>query len=558
MKLFRKRGSTSNIIVVFLPDSSSTTGAGKTGLTSSSAGLNISLRRELSSAVTTYSSAGSTTETITTLGTFATPTATKCRFKEVDSTNQPGLYEIQFADALFDTSDASRYITGMITATGIAPVPMEIQLVAIDVQDAVRGGMTALPNTACTTNASLLTSGTGTDQISVSSGKVLLQATQTGVTIPTVTTVTNQLTAAQIATGVWQDSTAGDFTAASSIGKSLYTSGVVPGASGGLFIAGSNAATTISGLTTGALSCTTITASGAVAFQQTFAITGNTTFTGAISATNASNDILGILLQATQTGVTIPTVTTVTNQLSSSTIAGAVWDLATSGHTTSGTFGAAVVAAGSAGDPWATLLPGSYGAGTAGKIVGDNLNATVSSRSSHSAADVWAVATRVLTAGTNIALAKGTGVTGFNDLDAAGVRSAVGLATANLDTQISLLATASALSSLTTTVGAAGAGLTAIPKTGYKLASDGIDAILAESSISASSALTDDAGSQLTSINARQALSLGISALSGVLAGAASTSITIKPAGLPSGNTRITATVDADGNRSALTLKVPT
>jgi hypothetical protein len=49
---------------------------------------------------------------------------------------------------------------------------------------------------------------------------------------------------------------------------------------------------------------------------------------------------------------------------------------------------------------------------------------------------VWSTATRVLTAGTNIALAKGTGVTGFNDLDAAGVRSAVGLASADLDTQL--------------------------------------------------------------------------------------------------------------------------
>jgi hypothetical protein len=49
---------------------------------------------------------------------------------------------------------------------------------------------------------------------------------------------------------------------------------------------------------------------------------------------------------------------------------------------------------------------------------------------------VWSTATRVLTAGTNIVLAKGTGVTGFNDLDAAGVRGAVGLASANLDTQL--------------------------------------------------------------------------------------------------------------------------
>jgi hypothetical protein len=42
-----------------------------------------------------------------------------------------------------------------------------------------------------------------------------------GIAVGTVTTVTNQLTAAQIATGVWQDTTAGDFTAANSIGKSV-------------------------------------------------------------------------------------------------------------------------------------------------------------------------------------------------------------------------------------------------------------------------------------------------------------------------------------------------
>jgi hypothetical protein len=59
----------------------------------------------------------------------------------------------------------------------------------------------------------------------------------------TVTTVTNQLTAAQIATGVWQDTTAGDFTVASSIGKSLYTTGNAPGAASGLALVGSNMGT---------------------------------------------------------------------------------------------------------------------------------------------------------------------------------------------------------------------------------------------------------------------------------------------------------------------------
>lgn len=77
--------------------------------------------------------------------------------------------------------------------------------------------------------------------------------------------------------------------------------------------------------------------------------------------------------------------------------------------------------------------------GSIGKLLIDNINATIGSRSSHSAADVWSVVTRVLTAGTNIVLAKGVGVTGFNDLDAAGTRTAVGLASANLDTQLTTI-----------------------------------------------------------------------------------------------------------------------
>lgn len=47
-----------------------------------------------------------------------------------------------------------------------------------------------------------------------------------------------------------------------------------------------------------------------------------------------------------------------------------------------------------------------------------NLDAAISSRSSHAAADVWSVGTRLLSAGTNIVLAKGTGLTGLNDIAA--------------------------------------------------------------------------------------------------------------------------------------------
>ena len=233
----RLLGSTSNRVRFTLKNSS--TGAPLTGLTGSSSGLIISTIADNEASATAYTQAATHIQTIATLGTFAAPSASNCRFGEVDSTNHPGLYEFQFADARFAVSNAQRLIISVNGAASLLAADYEIELVSFNPFDGVHLGLTAIPNTAVTTNASILTSGTGTDQISVSGGKVLLQATQSGVTIPTVTTVTNQLTAAQIATGVWQDTTAGDFTTASSIGLCLYAGNHVPGAASGLAIVGS-------------------------------------------------------------------------------------------------------------------------------------------------------------------------------------------------------------------------------------------------------------------------------------------------------------------------------
>lgn len=93
--------------------------------------------------------------------------------------------------------------------------------------------------TALTTNiAGNLTGSVGS--VTGSVGSLTTNNDKTGYTL----TVTPP-TAVQVATAVWQDTTAGDFSVASSIGKSLFTGGNVPGTSGGLFIAGTNAATSI-------------------------------------------------------------------------------------------------------------------------------------------------------------------------------------------------------------------------------------------------------------------------------------------------------------------------
>jgi hypothetical protein len=62
-------------------------------------------------------------------------------------------------------------------------------------------------------------------------------------------------------------------------------------------------------------------------------------------------------------------------------IADAVLNEILSEHTAAGTVGAALSAAGNSGDPWSTVLPGTYASGTAGKIIGDSLDAKVSTRS---------------------------------------------------------------------------------------------------------------------------------------------------------------------------------
>lgn len=132
MLISYKNGQTSVVLRVVLRDSSVTTGAGLTGLTFSSTGLKIATIADNEATATTYSVAGSTIETISTLGAFATPTATKCRFKEVDSTNLPGVYEIQLDNTRFAVSSAKSLIVAISGATNLAQTNVLIPLQTVD------------------------------------------------------------------------------------------------------------------------------------------------------------------------------------------------------------------------------------------------------------------------------------------------------------------------------------------------------------------------------------------------------------------------------------------
>jgi hypothetical protein len=135
MKLMKVKGSTSQILEIFIQDSSSTTGAGLTGLTNASSGLVCYYHRNTAAA-------GVAVSLVTmTVGTF-----TSSGFKEVDSANLPGCYQLCLPDAAFATG-ADGVIASLKGATNMAPVLLEVQLTGIDHSNAASFGMTNLDAT---------------------------------------------------------------------------------------------------------------------------------------------------------------------------------------------------------------------------------------------------------------------------------------------------------------------------------------------------------------------------------------------------------------------------
>ena len=209
MKLKIKAGTTSKRIKVFIQDSSATTGAGLTGLVFNTASLTAY-----------YIKDGDSATTVITLVTATLGTYTSGGFKEVDATNMPGVYEIGIPNAAIVSGNCTHiFLRG---AANMAQLPIEIELDAVDYQDAVRFGLTAMPNVASGSAGALLTSGTGAAQLATTSGLVTLAGvTHTGAVIPTVTDVATKTGYSLSAGGVqaiW-DALTSALTTVGSIGK---------------------------------------------------------------------------------------------------------------------------------------------------------------------------------------------------------------------------------------------------------------------------------------------------------------------------------------------------
>lgn len=232
---------------------------------------------------------------------------------------------------------------------------------------------------------------------SVVAGVTLAAATHTGAVIPTVTNLSNLpaipagwLTAAGIAAGALNGK--GDW----NIGKTGYslTQGFPTNfASMSISVAGlvdiaQAAADKVWG------SAARVLTSGAnIALAKGSGITGfnDLDAAGVASATwnaaTASYNGAGSFGALIQTNLDAKVSTAVGAGFTAADVADAVWDELLSGHAISGSAGAGLASAGAAGDPLANNVPGSYAAGTAGYLLGTNLDAKVSGRAMQTSVD---------------------------------------------------------------------------------------------------------------------------------------------------------------------------
>jgi hypothetical protein len=341
-KLTMKKGTTGKILRVRIQ--AATTGNPIPGLVYNSSGLAAAFIREGDSTATAISLVAGTVGTWSSGG-----------FKEVDSVKFPGTYELGAPNAaLTGANSVYLEINGY---SGMLPVPFEIQLDATDNQDAVRGGMTALPSANAGANGGLPTGD--------ASGKVALQ--------------TAEHTAVQAdATAALNAAMPGSPTAGSlfAVAKTNLDAAV----SSRSTFAGGAVASVAAGVTLASGEHTAI----AVDVQTGLTAQGYTT----ARAPKIDNLDAAITTRSVFSGGAVASVTTpVTLAASEHTaIAADVLDAAGSSHNITGSIGAKINSAGSASDPLASLVPGSYASGTAGNILGNRLDAAISTRQSGSAA----------------------------------------------------------------------------------------------------------------------------------------------------------------------------
>jgi hypothetical protein len=661
MKLIRKAGATGQIFQVFVRDSSSSTGAGLSGLTNASSGLVAAYHRDTDTTATSISLVSMTVGTFTSGG-----------FAEIDSVKMPGWYQFCPPNAALGTgaSSAGFHLQG---ATNMTPTPIEVDLDAqVDVANvggvpvvaaggvfnAIRSGTAQAGTSGSITldsGASAVTnlyvdlevqvlSGTGAGQVRLVTGyngsTKIATVVPNWITTPDSTSVFALLPSAQvdlgavngsavvpgvvdanvtevggtavvaaggvlngIRTGTAQAGGANTITldSGASVTNNLYANEIVYIASGtgagqvntiASYVGSTRVATMISNwaVNPDSTSVFLILPAGPVAASISGGV--NVTQWGGVSVPALVNgwvpSVTPIRSGTAQAGgtnmITLDSGASATNNLYNSAI---VYIASGTGagqvNTVSAYAGSTKVA--TVIDNWAVnpdstsvfvILP----AGPVSATVSGGVNVTQWNGSAVATPNVAGVPIVDLgyTRGTVSAGAPGYTGPDWGHINAPS--STVALSGTTLGTVTTLTNLPAAPNNWLTAAAVAAAALvgkgdwltaSAVPVNFGALLIDssgrvvlapaGFDSVLVETGIGASTSLVNDAGTQLTAINGRQALAVSLSALSGLVSGAtagSSATVSIKPGGNGSGNTRITASTDQNGNRTAVTMKVPT
>lgn len=381
-KLELVKGSTSVELAVFVQDSSSTTGAGLTGLAWNTSGLGCHYWRESAAADTDITLATAT------LGTWATG-----GFIVIDGTNMPGMYSLHVPDAAL-AAGADNVVVFCDGATNMAPLILEIQLTDLDWNDATRGGLAALPNAAADAAGGLVISDAGG-----------LDIDGLNTNINDIETDTSAGGAGPWATATGFSTSAALSTAQTDLDTITGTDGVTLATAQALYDIPTNAELDLRTLPSASYfdpavdavaTVTTLAGHTAQTADHTANIAAilvdtGTTLDGALATVDANVDAVLVDTSTTLDGA----IATVDANVDAILVDTAAYDTDAERFSaailarfatvdtleTSAVSGSvAEIAQGAAGDPWSTAVPGAYGAGTAGFVLGTNLDAILTDR----------------------------------------------------------------------------------------------------------------------------------------------------------------------------------
>jgi hypothetical protein len=390
MKREIKAGKTDYSALVFIPDPASTDGSGKTGLVA--ANLTVSGTRvetDNDVVITDYTSSLNDLSALT-------DAHNDWGVKEVSSTLAPGLYRLDIADAIFAAGAWTAVIYVMITSSAAAASPMEFVLVSHD-PDSLVAAMWDEVLTSATHNVS---QSAGKRLRELSNGLVTSGTAQAGgaasITLATAASSVDGTYDPAIVrlvggTGAGQARLIIQYVGSTRVASVDRDWRVVPDSTSEYeIVASQNLASTNEGLAQGGGASSITLNANASSIDNTYVGQSVVVRTGTgqdqsrvVSAYNGTTKVATVA----QPWITQP-------------ISGSgymMWPL---------------------GRAYVTQIES--GAITAASIAAGALDA------------VWSTAARTLTSGANIVLAKGTGVTGFNDLSAAQVNAEADAALADV------------------------------------------------------------------------------------------------------------------------------